>query len=403
MLAVRWEGAKDWSWGQKALCRLLGKGGCDSRLWTLSGVCLIVGGENITLCRSCQGNVIFMNWLSIDFARDFRHIEPMKGEIELLIGVLILASGVVAGQAQSAYSTNADGSIYRYNTNTDGSINIVDYSGPPWAVTIPTHINGANVTSIGPGAFDSLPLTRVMIPGGITRIGEAAFGTCTNLVSITIGNGVTSIGQVAFLDCYSLPSVTIPGSITNLGEFAFENCYALTNLTLCNGVSSLGDYVFSACHSLTRVTIPGSITNIGAFAFDECLSLTNAFFKSNAPTAVSVFNSSASSDKDPVTIYYLPGATGWADFAAHIQGNLPVVLWNPLIQTGDGSFSVRNSQFGFNITSTYNLPVEIEVCTNLSNPVWTPVQTLTITNGSVYFSEPFHANAPVRFYALGFP
>ena len=52
-------------------------------------------------------------------------------------------------QAQDAYSTNADGSIYTYSTNADGSANIVAYAGPPWVVTIPTNINGLTVTSIG--------------------------------------------------------------------------------------------------------------------------------------------------------------------------------------------------------------------------------------------------------------
>ena len=54
-----------------------------------------------------------------------------------------------AVQAQDAYSTNADGSIYTYSTNADGSANIVAYAGPPWVVTIPTNINGLTVTSIG--------------------------------------------------------------------------------------------------------------------------------------------------------------------------------------------------------------------------------------------------------------
>jgi hypothetical protein len=41
--AVQWERAEDWSWWQKTRrFRLLGKGGCGSRLGTLSGVSHIV-------------------------------------------------------------------------------------------------------------------------------------------------------------------------------------------------------------------------------------------------------------------------------------------------------------------------------------------------------------------------
>ena len=73
----------------------------------------------------------------------------------MLLLLLFGLPGVV--QAQDAYSTNADGSIYTYSTNADGSANIVAYAGPPWVVTIPTNINGLTVTSIGTNAFDDSP------------------------------------------------------------------------------------------------------------------------------------------------------------------------------------------------------------------------------------------------------
>jgi hypothetical protein len=64
-----------------------------------------------------------------------------------------------------------------------------------------------------------------------------------------------------------------------------------------------------------------------------------------------------------------------------------VVLWNPQIQTGDGSFGVQNNQFGFNITGASNIPIAVEACTNLASPVWIPLQSLTLTNGLFYSRE----------------
>src|SRR5271168_3658541 len=90
--------------------------------------------------------------------------------------VVVLQLGMLAGSAQDAYSTNADGSIYTYSTNADGSANIVAYAGPPWVVTIPTHINGLTVTTIGTNAFEyKRSLTSVTIPNSVTNIGEFAF------------------------------------------------------------------------------------------------------------------------------------------------------------------------------------------------------------------------------------
>jgi hypothetical protein len=74
-----------------------------------------------------------------------------------------------------------------------------------------------------------------------------------------------------------------------------------------------------------------------------------------------------------------------------------------MIQTGDGSFGITNSQFGFNITGTTNFTVVVEACTNLARPVWTPVATNTLVNGLFYFSEPVRTSGGKRFYGLGLP
>src|SRR5450631_3992305 len=114
----------------------------------------------------------------------------MKTTWPILFSLLLLAAPA-AVQAQDAYSTNADGSIYTYSTNADGSANIVAYAGPPWVVTIPTNINGLTVTTIGTNAFAVTALTSVKIPGSVTSIGDHAFGGCTGLTGVTIPNSVT--------------------------------------------------------------------------------------------------------------------------------------------------------------------------------------------------------------------
>ena len=41
----------------------------------------------------------------------------------------------------------------------------------------------------------------VVIPDGVTGIGDHAFSQCKSLTSVTIPDGVTSIGDCAFLGC----------------------------------------------------------------------------------------------------------------------------------------------------------------------------------------------------------
>jgi hypothetical protein len=104
---------------------------------------------------------------------------------------------------------------------------------------------------------------------------------------------------------------------------------------------------------------------------------------------------------DPPTIYYLPGTTGWAAFAA--ANDVPVAVWQPQALTSDGSFGVQNNQFGFNINWASGLTVVVEACTDLANPVWSPLQTNTLTGSSLYFSDPQWTNYPARFYRITTP
>ncbi len=77
--------------------------------------------------------------------------------------------------------------------------------------------------------------------------------------------------------------------------------------------------------------------------------------------------------------------------------------WNPEFRLQAHDFGVSGSQFGFNITNSADLPVVIESCDDLAAPVWTPLRTVTLTNGLFSFSEPVQSNAPARFYGLSFP
>ena len=233
------------------------------------------------------------------------------------------------------------------------------------------------------------------LPGTSTEIGFGAFANCARLTGVIIPTGVTNVREEAFHHCTSLTSVTIPSSVTNIGHLAFRNCTSLASVTISDGVTSIGDWAFYCCTNLTSVTIPGSATFISDQAFEDCASLKGVFFKGNAPRFPGYWTAGAFHP----TGYYLPGTTGWgATFAGQ-----PTQLWNPLMQTSGTDFGVGPSGFGFNITGTTNIPIVVEACTNLANATWVALQSLDLTNGTFYFSDPNWLNFRARHYRIRSP
>jgi hypothetical protein len=231
------------------------------------------------------------------------------------------------------------------------------------------------------------------VPNSVINIGNYAFSWCYDLNNLTIPNSVISIGDYAFNYCYSLTNASIGSSISNIGGWVFSECWRLTNVTIGSSVTNIGDGAFSSCFSLPSIWIPRSVTHIGNGAFSGCSSLRAVNFQGNALT----IDSNAFSDDHNLIVYPSSGTTGWgATF-----GGAPT--WNPQVQNSRATFGVHTNRFGFNITGNSNLVVVVQVCTNLTNPLWQTLQTNTLTGGSSYFNDPQWTSFLRRFYRLRSP
>jgi hypothetical protein len=122
------------------------------------------------------------------------------------------------------------------------------------------------------------------------------------------------------------------------------------------------------------------------------------YFQGNAPTADSTVFSA-----DPAKAYYLPGTAGWSNTFAGVVPTAQWFLANPKILDNVPGLGIENNAFAFTISWATNASVVVEACTNLANPVWTPIQTNALTNGSFSFSDPQWTKYSGRFYRLRSP
>ena len=145
------------------------------------------------------------------------------------------------------------------------------YVGPGGDVVIPE-----GVTEIGDGAFRGCTtLTSVAIPESVMEIGGWAFYGCTGLVRISIPHSVEMIGKRAFSGCSELTGIEIPAKVTRLEESAFFECKKLSHVGLPDALTFIGKEAFAYCPCLSGVTFPDALEFVGEKAFAGCESLTS--------------------------------------------------------------------------------------------------------------------------------
>lgn len=171
---------------------------------------------------------------------------------------------------------------YQYSIDPDnGTAVIEDYYGKNESeVTIPSTLDGYQVSKIGYRAFDSSNYTveKITIPYGVTEICTAAFGY-PNLREVIIPDSVVLIDETAFYGCGGLMKIEIPKSVETIGEKAFWKCSNLKSVTIGtgNGANQYGTTIrkdaFGYCENLTSLSLGENVVHISEGAFRYCSNL----------------------------------------------------------------------------------------------------------------------------------
>jgi len=272
-------------------------------------------------------------------------------------------SGFNAGDANILISaSNANQVISRTIPVTLGAI-AADIAFDPNCLVIRQHVvvsgstcEGAviipeGVTSIGDNAFNSnANIFTLSLPNSLRSIGSNAFYGSTNLKNVDFGFGIKSIGNGAFFGNSALESISLPNSLKTIGNQAFQGSSTVTEIDFGSSVQLIGDSAFYGVTSLTSVSLPNSVKTIGTRAFFAASRISTL----DLGSGVQVIGSYAFSDDTDFVSVSLPnslktlgdsafsGATGLAE-----------------VDFGSGIQSIGEMAFFATQISSLNLPVSL--------------------------------------------
>ena len=93
-----------------------------------------------------------------------------------------------------------------------------------------TAATNVNLSSPNEDVQFNSSIEHVLLPEGLTTIGENAFWGFMALANITIPSQVTTIGKAAFGSCFALKEIVIPASVEFIDEHAFSYCTGLEKI-----------------------------------------------------------------------------------------------------------------------------------------------------------------------------
>jgi len=331
----------------------------------------------------------------------------------LSAGTLMLDSVFTNGAALAAYLTkqpsNASNNPVTINMKISdveeltGIADVLKKAGR----YVNLNLYDSNITEIPNYTFHIIDgddkLVEIILPNGITKIGESAFRACKGLNKINIQESVENIGDYAFAGCNNLTDIIIPESVKSIGAYAFYDCFNLKSINIPVKVESISNNVFCNCNELESIIIPDSIKSIGKHAFWGCNKLTKVEFEGEINQAL--FDSDAFPIGDLRDKYYATNSNNgtpgkytrqsdsniWAkpdiinsfnsieDFQTYLQNqpaNIATAPYNIKLNVDDVS-RIASTLQTYGVGKYVNLDLSGSTFTDIKNEVFSECSSLT--------------------------
>lgn len=253
----------------------------------------------------------------------------------MVVGLVALACAAAPGvAAAAAVSCGGTGTFTVDGTTVTASS--PDCSG---TITIPAGVTAiASPTQLNPGVFENRPITSVSLPSSLTSIGDRAFAQSPGHITLTTvtfapPSGSLTIGARAFYQTDALTGIVLPSGVTSIGDEAFL-LSGIASITIPSTVTTIGDGTFSSAQSLGSVVVPNSVTSIGSGAFYN-----SGVASVTLPSGLTTIESNLFGSTVNLTSLTIPsGVTSIGDDAFNGSGVLSLDLPSGVTSIGDHAF-----------------------------------------------------------------
>ncbi|MEY8461710.1 leucine-rich repeat protein [Streptococcus merionis] len=126
----------------------------------------------------------------------------------------------------------------------------------------------STMTTIPDGILQNTEIEHIVIPEGVVEIGDSAFASNPNLISVSLPSTLKKIGNHAFYGA-ALMEITLPSNLEEIGDSAFSS-NQLKSLVIPDSVTKIGESAFNS-NKIESVTLPKNLTILGdgAFSFNH--------------------------------------------------------------------------------------------------------------------------------------
>lgn len=150
--------------------------------------------------------------------------------------------------------------------------------------------------TISPRPWDDifLEIENIEVENGITKIGDMSFAYFSNekpylskIKTVEMPFTLKEIGLYAF-SASSIENLVIPDGVTSIGNGAFAGCGILEEITIPASIETIGGEVFAEADKLSKVNFLG--TEEQWVQFDWKIYDTNVYFKPNKKLLISCYH-----------------------------------------------------------------------------------------------------------------